>query len=61
MAEHRNGADLPNIDFSCMQPVDAAYYAGPDDPGHKPRILILYGSLRARSFSSCWRWRWNAS
>jgi arsenic resistance protein ArsH len=34
-----------------MQPVNAEYYAGTDDPLHPPRILILYGSLRERSFS----------
>ena len=51
LAEQMNGHDLPNIDFEHMQPVDAQYYAGADDPGHPPRILILYGSLRSRSFS----------
>jgi Predicted flavoprotein len=36
---------LPNLDASLIQPI-----AGDDDQ-HKPRILLLYGSTRARSFS----------
>jgi arsenic resistance protein ArsH len=43
--------ELPNVDFSQLQPVDAQYLKSPDDPGHPPRILQLYGSLRNRSFS----------
>ncbi len=43
--------DLPNIDFEQLHKVDAASLAGPDTPSHAPRILLLYGSLRARSFS----------
>jgi arsenic resistance protein ArsH len=37
---------LPNLDTSLTQPIDI----GRDDQ-HKPRILLLYGSTRARSFS----------
>ena len=51
MAVAQNGYDLPNIDFDHMQPVDTDYYAGAGDPGHPPRIFLLYGSLRPRSFS----------
>lgn len=43
--------DLPNVDSSQLQPVDPEYLKGRDDPGHPPRILLLYGSLRSRSFS----------
>jgi arsenic resistance protein ArsH len=43
--------DLPNIDPEQLHKVDAASLAGPDGPAHPPRILLLYGSLRARSFS----------
>ncbi|RVV97682.1 arsenical resistance protein ArsH [Mesobaculum littorinae] len=43
--------DLPNIDAAQLHPVDPALYAAPDDDGHPPRILILYGSLRDRSYS----------
>ena len=43
--------DLPNIDFSQIQAIDIESLIGKDDPRHPPRILVLYGSLRARSFS----------
>ena len=44
-------ADLPNIDFSQMRRVDPVDYALPGESFHAPRILLLYGSLRQRSFS----------
>ncbi len=44
-------SDLPNVDHAQMRPVDPDLYAAPGDPRHPPRILLLYGSLRARSFS----------
>ncbi|MGR3632380.1 MAG: arsenical resistance protein ArsH [Limimaricola soesokkakensis] len=43
--------DLPNLDLDLLPPVDPALYVAPGDPGHAPRILILYGSLRDRSYS----------
>ncbi len=43
--------DLPNIDFDHLHPIDPADYVGANDDGHTPRILILHGSLRARSYS----------
>ncbi|PSK87049.1 arsenic resistance protein ArsH [Limimaricola soesokkakensis] len=43
--------DLPNLDLDLLAPVDPALYVAPGDPGHAPRILILYGSLRDRSYS----------
>jgi arsenic resistance protein ArsH len=43
--------DLPNIDPAHLHPVDPAIYAAADDPGHPPRILILHGLVRARSYS----------
>src|SRR5690554_3979142 len=43
--------DLPNIDADQLQPIDIETLAGPDEPRHPPRILMLYGSLRERSFS----------
>ncbi|MDQ0315321.1 arsenical resistance protein ArsH [Amorphus orientalis] len=43
--------DLPNIDVDCLRPIDPTVYAAPDDPGHPPRILLLYGSLRGKSYS----------
>ena len=44
-------ADLPLIDFDAFQQIDVAALRAPDDPGHAPRILILYGSLRETSYS----------
>lgn len=43
--------DLPNIDPDKLQPIDIEALAGRNDPRHPPRILMLYGSLRERSFS----------
>jgi len=43
--------DLPNIDPDKLQPIDVKALAGRDTPRHAPRILMLYGSLRERSFS----------
>ncbi|AUG51592.1 arsenical resistance protein ArsH [Thalassospira marina] len=42
---------LPGINGDCLHPIDYARLAGPDAPTHAPRILVLYGSLRERSFS----------
>lgn len=48
---------LPNIDEELLQPVDEArLFAAPQATDkshatHKPRILLLYGSVRERSFS----------
>lgn len=38
-------------DETFMRPLDVSYLAPADDSGHAPRILLLYGSLRERSFS----------
>jgi arsenic resistance protein ArsH len=43
--------DLPNIDLSQLPPIDVPRLAGEDGPTHPPRILMLYGSLRERSYS----------
>ncbi len=51
MTVHEPIHDLPNIDFSLMHPVDPALLKSDGDDGHPPRILLLYGSLRQRSFS----------
>lgn len=42
---------LPNIDLDNLQPIDVEALARPQAPRHPPRILVLYGSLRERSFS----------
>ena len=44
-------SDLPNILPGALEPLDHAALVGPGDPGHAPRILILYGSLRETSYS----------
>ena len=43
--------DLPNIDADSIQPIDIESLIGTHDPRHAPKILVLYGSLRQRSFS----------
>ena len=43
--------DLPNIDVDNIQPIDIESLIAPNDPRHPPKILVLYGSVRARSFS----------
>ncbi len=44
--------DLPeHLVRDALEPIDAARLVDRDDAGHPPRILLLYGSLRARSYS----------
>ncbi|WP_165856365.1 arsenical resistance protein ArsH [Marinobacter sp. JSM 1782161] len=43
--------DLPNIDPEQLRPIDHDRLAAPGAPQHAPRILVLYGSLRERSYS----------
>lgn len=51
MSDIKMLADLPNIDPSQLRPIDPTLLVGPDAPQHAPRILVLYGSLRERSYS----------
>lgn len=51
MADCLEFDDLPNIDPDLLEPIDVGALAGADAPRHPPRILILYGSLRERSYS----------
>ncbi|MEL6840301.1 MAG: arsenical resistance protein ArsH [Pseudomonadota bacterium] len=44
-------ADMPNIVSGALQPLDIPALTSADDPGHAPRILLLYGSLRETSYS----------
>jgi arsenic resistance protein ArsH len=44
-------SDMPNIVAGALVPMDIAALAGPNSPTHAPRILLLYGSLRATSYS----------
>ncbi len=41
--------DLPNLDQGALHPIDGALLG--DTLAHKPRVLMLYGSLRERSYS----------
>ena len=43
--------DLPNLTTDCIRPIDQKALAPLGRMTHKPRILLLYGSLRERSFS----------
>lgn len=43
--------DLPNVDAAQLRPIDIAALGVPGGPTHPPRILVLYGSIRERSFS----------
>lgn len=43
--------DTPNIESMHFRDIDAERLFSKDAQGHSPRILLLYGSLRDRSFS----------
>ena len=43
--------DLPALVMEALPQIDVDALKSPTDPGHKPRILLLYGSLRAQSYS----------
>lgn len=45
------GEDVPNVDPAKFRPVDASALTTSDAPLHPPRILLLHGSLRERSYS----------
>ena len=44
-------AMLPNVDADCLSPIDEARLHAAPTSTHAPRIVLLYGSLRERSFS----------
>lgn len=44
-------SDMPNIVPGALEPVDIGALTGSGHPGHPPRILLLYGSLRDTSYS----------
>ncbi|MFT6932115.1 MAG: arsenic resistance protein ArsH [Paracoccaceae bacterium] len=44
-------SDMPALDPLQLKPLNFADLAAPGDPGHPPRILLLYGSLRDVSYS----------
>ena len=41
----------PNLDEACFRPIDERRLLDAPRPKHPPRILLLHGSLRKRSFS----------
>lgn len=43
--------DLPSVDLAQLHPIDVEALVRPGDPTHRPRILVLYGSIRERSYS----------
>lgn len=43
--------DMPNLMADCFSPIDQAALFPAHRSTHPPRILLLYGSLRQRSFS----------
>lgn len=43
--------DTPNIEDAHFRTIDAKRLSSENDPRHAPRILLLFGSLRERSFS----------
>ena len=45
------GKSMPNLVTECIRPIDKDALAPQGRMMHKPRILLLYGSLRERSFS----------
>lgn len=50
-AENTHLDDMPNIDKTCLTPIKTDALLPRNDTQTKPRILLLYGSLRERSFS----------
>lgn len=42
---------LPNLDLTSFRPIDKDRLFAGNNVSHAPRILLLYGSVRARSFS----------
>ncbi len=51
VAETLTDLATPQIDEACLAEIDRDQLLSPSVSTHPPRILILYGSLRARSFS----------
>ncbi|MBX9736973.1 MAG: arsenical resistance protein ArsH [Phycisphaerales bacterium] len=43
--------DTPNVDATCLNPISVEALAPATRSTHPPRILLLHGSLRKRSFS----------
>ena len=48
---HSVEEDLPALAHAALSDIDVDQLRAPGDPGHPPRILLLYGSLRSESYS----------
>ena len=44
-------SDTYQIDENSFRPINGERLRNPEQPEHKPKVLLLYGSLRDRSFS----------
>jgi len=51
LTEATTGTTTPNIQDESLHPIDESKLFPAERATHKPRILLLYGSLRQRSFS----------
>ena len=51
MADHPNAEDLPALVAAALPQIDTQALRSANAPGHPPRILLLYGSLRPESYS----------
>lgn len=51
LPDHAPENSLPNLDEEQFQPIDQQALFDAPRSIHKPRVLMLYGSLRARSYS----------
>lgn len=47
----RADMSFPALDDGLLRPIDGAALAGEGAPTHPPRVLLLYGSVRERSYS----------
>ena len=51
MADKIPDVNLPNLNVEVIGGIDADALTSPGDPRHRPRILLLYGSLQECSYS----------
>lgn len=51
MSNDLSDTDLPNVNHEQLHTMDSERLALPGEPDHLPRVLMLYGSLRKRSYS----------
>ena len=46
--------EISNLNLHAIGSIDKDALTAETDPGHGPRILLLYGSLRQRSYRASW-------